>query len=581
MTTLSPFRQRLLITNTLIVALFSAGVFSAANADASEVMSPGASTRCASTELAIEADWGATGEWRTLAPIPAPREASPTGRTGIWIERWHLADGTTELRRVSAGETRVATVEEATCASRNSTHRRTFNRDSMRNAFTDASLDSLMRANARGLVYVWSPRMPLSLKGLPEARAAARMMGIPFTAVVAETNDAELRELTTRLPNVIASADQQRMESLELVYRNATIHYPTALFYRDGRIVDGVFAGYKDRASFVKYGAEQFAKLPDPRFLAGVLRTADHFSTASSNTTPAFWVDHKARVRKLFAVNTPRRIGFFFKPITGTSLVSYNAQSIDYFFDIKTSKEIRVPGHIDPVPTPDGRFLTLPGLHFHPVLSLIAGDVQPVFTDPELPDEYQTASILSETKTKVRYRVVTGWNANARFRDYDVTLATPGKLPTVAPVGSPFVPCNDRLLSLPINAKSGREFGALDSRAKTNVVLEVVDATHCNLKLDLGFVSGKISFSYDGAFVAFATSRINTDAEGPLMRPSESMFKDALVLERKTGRIINLTQNAPIQGLTFPEFQKDGSVMLLDQFGPGRPVEQLRVVTFK
>ena len=137
------------------------------------------------------------------------------------------------------------------------------------------------------------------------------------------------------------------------------------------------------------------------------------------------------------------------------------------------------------------------------------------------------------------------------------------------------------MLTLPINAKSGREFGAFDTRANTNIVLEVVDATHCGLKLDLGFASGKLSFSYDGAFIAFATSRINTDAAGELMRPSESMFKDALVLERKTGRIINLSQNAPIQGLTFPEFQKDGSVMLLDQFGPGRPVEQLRVVSFK
>ena len=137
-------------------------------------------------------------------------------------------------------------------------------------------------------------------------------------------------------------------------------------------------------------------------------------------------VDHKARITRISAVNTPRRIGFFFKPITGTSLVSYNAQGIDYFFDTKTSKEIRVPGHIDPVPTPDGRFLTLPGLHLHPVPALLAGDMQAVFTDPELPDEYQTASILSETKTTVRYRMVTGWNAGARFRDYDVKLGVKG-----------------------------------------------------------------------------------------------------------------------------------------------------------
>jgi hypothetical protein len=59
------------------------------------------------------------------------------------------------------------------------------------------------------------------------------------------------------------------------------------------------------------------------------------------------------------------------------------------------------------------------------------------------------------------------------------------------------------------------------------------------------------------------------------------IFKDALVLARKTGRIVSLSQNEPIAGLTFPEFQKDGTVMLLEQYGPGRAVEQLRVVSYK
>ena len=570
----------MLATAALVGVLFSVGVISTTDADAAAATPPDSSARCASTERSIGTEWGATDEWRALAPIPVPREASPTGKTGVWIERWHLANGATELRQVSAAQTNIATIDESSCTPRTAVRVRSYNADSMRNTFTDTSLDSLMRVNARGMVYVWSPRMPLSVTGLTEARAAAQMLGISFTAVVAETNDAELRELTTRVPNVISANDEQRMESLELVYRNANIHYPTALFYQDGRIVDGVFAGYKNRETFAKYGAEQFARIGGARSSAGVTRGAE-LAPDVSNAAPAYWVDHKARITKISAVNTLRRIGFFFKPITGTTLVSYNAQSIDYFFDIKTSKEIRVPGQIDPVPTPDGRFLTLPGLHLHPVPSLVAGDMQAVFTDPELPDEYQTASILSETKTGVRYRIVTGWNAGARFRDYAVTFGAKGSLPTVAPVSDPFVPCKDRLLTLPINAKSGREFGAFDTRAGTNIVLEVVDATHCNLKLDLGFASGKISFSYDGAYIAFATSRINTDAEGALMRPSESMYKDALVLERKTGRIINLSQNAPIQGLTFPEFQKDGTVMLLDQFGPGRAVEQLRVVTFK
>ena len=65
------------------------------------------------------------------------------------------------------------------------------------------------------------------------------------------------------------------------------------------------------------------------------------------------------------------------------------------------------------------------------------------------------------------------------------------------------------------------------------------------------------------------------------MRPSELSFKDALVLNRKTGRIVSLSQNQPINGQTFAEFLKDGTVMLLDQVGPGRPVERLRIVSYK
>jgi hypothetical protein len=188
---------------------------------------------------------------------------------------------------------------------------------------------------------------------------------------------------------------------------------------------------------------------------------------------------------------------------------------------------------------------------------------------------------LSESRNAIRYRIVTGWHAGARFRDYDVAFNGSGALTGITAVGEPFVPCSDRTLTLPINAKSGREFGAYDVGIKSNVILEVVNNNECKLKLDLGFASGKLSFSYDGAAVAFATSRINTDATGTLIRPSESFYKDALVLFRKTGRIVSLSQNVAVRGMTFPEFQKDGTVMLLDQVAPGRPVEQMRVVSVK
>ena len=111
----------------------------------------------------------------------------------------------------------------------------------------------------------------------------------------------------------------------------------------------------------------------------------------------------------------------------------------------------------------------------------------------------------------MRYRIVTAGRA-ARSH-YDVTLG-PGEKAVFRAAGSPFVPCGSRSLSLPINAKSGREFGAFDVGRGTNGIIEVLPNGTCRDLLDLGFASGKISFSYDGARVAFSTSRINVDTAG-------------------------------------------------------------------
>ncbi|MEO7359225.1 MAG: hypothetical protein ABI120_02770, partial [Gemmatimonadaceae bacterium] len=128
---------------------------------------------CDDAALATEARWQGTGAWRPLAPYPAPREASPTRTVGVWIERAHLDHGATELRRVSAAQTDVVSVDAAGCLSGTTAIHRAFNSDSLGNAFTDASLDSLLSTSSRGMIYVWSPRMPLSLNGMTEARAAA------------------------------------------------------------------------------------------------------------------------------------------------------------------------------------------------------------------------------------------------------------------------------------------------------------------------------------------------------------------------------------------------------------------------
>ena len=118
---------------------------------------------CAPSLAAYESAWRGTGEWRRVAPVRDDQEVSPTDSIGVWLERWHMPDGTTELRRVSATITEVVTLNADGCGVQSSIHRRTFDSLAMTSAVTDERLRDLLVKRRDGMVYVWSPGMPLSL----------------------------------------------------------------------------------------------------------------------------------------------------------------------------------------------------------------------------------------------------------------------------------------------------------------------------------------------------------------------------------------------------------------------------------
>ena len=522
------------------------------------------SATCVSAQTSLETAWHGSRQWRRISPYPVARDASPTDSIGVWLERWTNPDGTVELRRVSADVTVAAALTESRCASRLVTHRRTFDSATTANGFTDDKLRTLIARTRDGVIYVWSPGMPLSVSGLVEAKAAADSLGIAFTAVVADAHPLELDRSN------VDTAYQHSLNSLDLVYRDATIHYPSIIFYRHGALLGSAIPGYKPRETYVALAREAFELASSTREVA-----------RSLPAPTSFWVDHKAQLTQIRSVETVRPVGFFFKPIATTDLVAYTSQNAAYLFDLGTRREQRIPGTVDPVPTPDGKFLTRPGLMFYPVPTLAAGDTIPVFIDRELPDEYQTISILKQSRDAVRYRVVTGWRMGVRLRDYDVTFATRDKPVHIEPLGTPMVPCEGRGFSLPISAKGSREVGVFDKDSRTNRVIEIGDDGRCTDVLDLGFASGKLSFNYDASAIAFATSRIDVDAEGFMLQPEETFYKDALILYRKTGRIVSLSRNRGLRGMTFPEFLPDGRSIILDQRSRLRPSEFIRVVEVK
>jgi hypothetical protein len=71
--------------------------------------------RCAIEEL-TEAAWKRRGPWRRMSPYPESRDVAPTDSIGVWLERWGLADGDLDLRRVSDAQTTVLSIRRAQCS---------------------------------------------------------------------------------------------------------------------------------------------------------------------------------------------------------------------------------------------------------------------------------------------------------------------------------------------------------------------------------------------------------------------------------------------------------------------------------
>jgi hypothetical protein len=109
--------------------------------------------------------------------------------------------------------------------------------------FTDADLQGLLTSGRAGLVYVWSPHLPLSVDGYAQAVAAARVRGLTVHPVLAPGADrAFARASLARgaLPDdALRTAD-----SIELWFRDVHLHAPSVLVFARGRIVGDAWPGF-------------------------------------------------------------------------------------------------------------------------------------------------------------------------------------------------------------------------------------------------------------------------------------------------------------------------------------------------
>ncbi|MBL8136470.1 MAG: hypothetical protein JNL48_07600 [Acidobacteria bacterium] len=188
--------------------------------------------------------WHATGPPRN-EPHAGMRHW-PTSALGTWVTEVRTPTTVAVLQVTPARLTRLEWTED--CVARSEERPRPV-ADTPR--FTDADLRVLLSAGRPGLVYVWSPHLPLSVDGYAQAVAAARARGLTVHPVLAPGADRAFARAS--LARGALPDDALRMaDSIELWFRDVHLHAPSILVFARGRIVGDAWPGFHTDS---EYGA--------------------------------------------------------------------------------------------------------------------------------------------------------------------------------------------------------------------------------------------------------------------------------------------------------------------------------------
>lgn len=417
--------------------------------------------------------------------------------------------------------------------------------------FTDVELAQTLQSHDRGMIYVWSPLMPLSIQGLEEARRVATEMGLGFTAVV----DAQSASL-------VPQADS--LESNRLLELGVLNHFPTVAVYEAGALSRHLIPGYEVPAGLKVYVNAALNLGPQPQ-------------RKRRNPNKPVLLEGVRATRSRNIVRLNQRPQYFFKASADGRYLSYTLPPADPLLNpgtnnihnVSSGTVTEVPGPWDPVFNIDADVMTLPiralgrGVHygFYSVRDLLRTGKRTPFLaeDTELKGLYQSVAVLDQDRATVTYRIITEGTGMHGMRDYIYTRATQSIVPTT-PAG---LLCTNFNLKLPMIAKNGLEVGALDVDSQTTGIFRIGAGGTCTKVLDLGIRTGKTNFSHDGTQVTFHIYSGTSDelvVANYVMVPTAQYSSNIFVLDRATNTISKITNNTQANAL-YPDFLRNGQVV--------------------
>lgn len=221
-----------------LISLFATTAMSATYSDAVS------GTKCSDDAAVYLEVWQARDEF-LLSPQVTGAESlfrSPTRTFGVWAIVQVTTDRITAVSRISPDEMLRVSFDDL-CEPSSRRIAGLFGQDDS-TALGDADVERILKEHQSGVVYSWSPHMPLSVSGYEEIESATKSLGLTLVAVLSDHTNDDFAVEQSELSGIPATA-LQRNRSVELIMRDLQVHAPAILIFADGKFVSPTLPGFR------------------------------------------------------------------------------------------------------------------------------------------------------------------------------------------------------------------------------------------------------------------------------------------------------------------------------------------------
>jgi hypothetical protein len=185
-------------------------------------------------------EWKPDGQWEKQyqAGLESYFHASATQTFGEWVLVRDIPKGVVLAKTDQNGRIEIELIEPD-CQQRE----KVYPHDAPVVGFkSDKDIAEFMSKHKSGVIYVWSPRMTLSLRGISEIQKATKELKLALLVLLdKQVRDDELKELRKSLGLELTT----RVDSFEFRMRKIGQHYPAMLVFKDSKILPVVKYGFE------------------------------------------------------------------------------------------------------------------------------------------------------------------------------------------------------------------------------------------------------------------------------------------------------------------------------------------------